>query len=173
MVGLGLYLQNVLGLGVLQTSVVFMSLTLTFGLFAIIAGRWNDKYGIQKTTVVGLIMVALVSFAFSQLSLNSSLTYISIAMAIAGVGMALAFAALNSGVVKILDPADVGIGSSFFSMLALAGNFLGVTVTVYLYQAGGIALPMLINGLLTLVAVLCAMLMLTPPVAAELDESCA
>lgn len=162
-VGAGLYLQQIQRLNSFQASVIFLPMTLTFGLISVIAGRWFDRYGIKNAVIFGLAIMALASFSFSQLSFHSSHTQITTIMLTAGIGMGIAFAALNLGIIKTVEPQLVGISSSIFAIFALAGNFIGATVTVYLYEVSGITAAMIVNGILLLTAVACAMFMLSSP----------
>lgn len=149
-VATGLYLLNSLQYTSMQASIMFLPMTLVFGIISVISGRWNDKHGIKKSIIIGLGLISLASFGFAKLSEHSSIALIISVLTIAGLGMGLAFAALNSGVVKMLDQSLVGMGSSVFSVFGLAGNFIGATVTVYMYELGASNQAMIFNAVLLL-----------------------
>ena len=130
----GLYLQKIMQFSSLTSSLVYLALTAIFGVIAAMGGSWIDRTGLRKPTVLGLALLAVGSIFFALLSPNSNIFIICLMLIVLGVGMGLAFAGLNTGVVKTVTPEQIGIGSSVFLMCALLGNAFGVTITTLIYQ---------------------------------------
>jgi EmrB/QacA subfamily drug resistance transporter len=132
-VGLGLYLQKVLKVSLFQCSVIYLFLSVVFGVIAAFGGRVIDRVGLRLPTIGGLLVLGLGSFwfvAFSPAHLGSLFVILSVI----GVGMGFAFAGLNTGILKAVSSEQVGIASAIFVMFALLGNAFGVAITALLYE---------------------------------------
>lgn len=138
MVTTSLYLQKVLQYSAFKSSLMFLFLSMIFGVVAVAGGSWVDRIGLKKPTLIGLAIMALGSFLFSQLSPFSSLGWVSVIFFILGGGMGLAFAGLNTGILKTVDSESIGMASSIFLVFALMGNAFGVTLTTMIYEAASL-----------------------------------
>ncbi len=159
-VATSLYLQNVLHYSPFASSLMFLFLTVIFGIIAFFGGRWVDKKGIALPTISGMIIMSLGTLLFAMIAIKTNTTWICPVLFIMGVGMGLAFIGLNTGVVKTVSQEEIGIASSVFMVLALIANSLAVSLTTLFYQYGtasntfnGISEIMLLNTVLGLVAV--------------------
>lgn len=158
-VATSLYLQNVLHYSPLTSSLIFLFLTVIFGLIALVGGRWVDKKGLALPTISGMIIMGLGSLWFADIVINSTSMLVCPALFIIGIGMGLAFIGLNSGVVKTVSQAEIGIATSIFMVLALVANSLAISLTMLFYQHAsvvktfnGISEILLLNAVLSLVA---------------------
>lgn len=133
-VATGIYLQKILHFSPLDSSFMFLFMTVVFGVIATFGGALVDRKGIQIPTIVGMLILALGALLFSLLTTQSTVIAISAVLLIVGAGMGLAFIGLNTGIVKTIPQEYVGIGTSVFMMLALFGGALGVTFTTLLYE---------------------------------------
>lgn len=150
LLSVGLYLQKVQLQDPFQASLTFMPLTLALGLISIVAGRWIDKHGVKTVALLGLVIVICSCLMMAKLNLASPIGYIIFVLLVTGLGGGFIFSALNAGLVKFVQPGLVGIGSSLFTMAALAGNFIGATLAVYLFEHSGIGVVMVITSVLLL-----------------------
>ena len=153
-VSLSLYLQSAQSLTALHASYVLFPMTILFAIASIVAGKWIDNSGVRGTSLFGLVSMTVMVFSCAFLSAKTSLVIVVGLMPLIGITTGIAFAALNSGLVKLVAPSLVGTGSSLFTMLALAGNFIGATLTVFLYEVNGIAAVMIMGGIILLGAVI-------------------
>ena len=130
----GLYLQKILQFTAMQSCVIYLSLTIIFGFIAAIGGVWVDRVGIKKPTVIGLSLISVGSILFVIASSVNYLWLVCVIFILLGVGMGLAFAGLNTGIVKVVAQEKVGIATGVFLMFALLGNSFGVTITTMIYE---------------------------------------
>jgi len=133
-VTLALYLQKVQHYSVLAASVIFLGLSLVFGVIAAFGGHWVDRIGIKRPAIIGFIGLAFGLFAFILLSYWGSLGNLIIVLAIVGASMGLAFVAIRAGLVKSIDKEKVGMRSSVFLLFSLFGNVVGVIITTIIYE---------------------------------------
>ncbi len=132
-IGMVLYLQKVMHYSTLVASVAFLPMTILFAIVAVFGGRWNDRVGFKKPAIVGLLLM-IVGTAILIFYLGHSIWQIEILLSVIGIGMGLAFAALNAGLVKTVEASHIGIASSVFAMICLLGNSLGVALTVLIFE---------------------------------------
>jgi EmrB/QacA subfamily drug resistance transporter len=154
-VTIGLFLQKKLLFSVFKTSMIYLCLSMVFGIIAALGGRLVDKIGLRVSTVIGLMVMSIGTALFSILTGVDSLITICAVFTIIGIGMGLAFTGLNTAVVKTVAQQYIGIGSSVFVMCALIGNSLGVTLTTLIYEiyvAHGIRNIMLVTTTLLIIA---------------------
>ena len=149
---MGLYLQKDPAMSSFNSSLVFLSMTLIFGITAVFSGQWTDKRGIRLPVVFGLVVLMMTSMCFSLFTAHGSLGLTCIVFMTMGLGAGLAFAALNAGIVKTVSAEQIGIASSVFLMITLLGNAVGVAMSTSLYLVQGMSSAMLVNALLCLIA---------------------
>ncbi len=130
----GIYLQKILTYPVLTTSLLYLPLTVLFGIIAVFGGVWIDRIGVRKPAFIGLLIMAAGCGLFALLPAQRHIAWIVLTFIVMGAGLGLAFSALNAGVVKLVRAEQVGIASSVFVMTALVGNSLGVAATVFMYE---------------------------------------
>lgn len=133
-VSIGLFLQKVMQFSVLKSSLVYLALTIIFGIIAAASGPWIDRAGLRIPVTAGLFLLSLGSFLFILLSAASPMWLICLIFIILGVGMGLAFSGLNTGIVKTVAGEYIGIASSVFLLCALLGNTFGVFLTTLMDQ---------------------------------------
>lgn len=131
---LALYFQFELNFSVIKSSLVFLGLNIVFGIIAPCGGVLVDKVGLRKPALIGVMFFAIGMFMTTQLGSTVSLSLLLSALIVIGIGMGLAFAALNSGVVKTVSADEINIASSVFILFALIGNTLGVVICTALYE---------------------------------------
>jgi EmrB/QacA subfamily drug resistance transporter len=134
MVSSGLYLQKILQFSALKSCLVYLALTIVFGIIAVVGGIWVDKVGLKKPTVIGLFIMAVGSFLFVMMPSEGDLLMLCLVFLVLGIGMGLAFSGLNTGIVKTVSQDTIGIASSIFLMAALLGNSFGVMITTLIYE---------------------------------------
>lgn len=65
-----------------------------------------DRVGVKWPAFLGSLVLALGLVGFSQLTVNSSYGLIYLCLIVTGLGMGIAFSALNSGMVKTINAED-------------------------------------------------------------------
>lgn len=128
-----LYLQKICSYSIFKTSLIYLVMTVVFGIIAGIGGIWVDKTGVRKPVTFGFLLMAVGSILFAYQSTTHFLWSTYFILFILGAGMGVAFTALNTGVVTTLPQKQIGIGSSVFLLMALLANTFSITLTTLIY----------------------------------------
>jgi len=115
-------------------SMMYLPMTCLFGIIAAMSGKYIDKVGVKSPAVFGLLLMAVGVYAFGHVESYHHFAYFQSSLIITGIGMGLAFAALNAGIVKVVSQDEVGVASSVFILFALLGNSVGVMSAVKQYE---------------------------------------
>jgi DHA2 family lincomycin resistance protein-like MFS transporter len=176
---LPLYLQNVLGLSVLDTGLVLLPGGLTMGLLAPVVGRLFDRVGPRPLVAPGAAVVSVALWGMTTLDLETGRSTVVGLHVLMSVGLAFMFTPLLTSALGSLPPHLYSHGSAIVSTLqqvaGAAGTALFVTVmtrrTVAGTEAGlplgdataeGIHAALMYGGAISAVAVLVALLVRRP-----------
>jgi MFS family permease len=138
MVGLGLYgvtfflmlyVQEVLGFGVIAAGLGFLPLAVAIGLLAATMGRLATRIGTRPGVVIGPL-VAAGGAIWLSLAATGHAGYLSIVgpLVLFGSGLGAAVVPLTLTVIAEVQPADAGIASALVSAGQQVGGALGVAV---------------------------------------------
>jgi MFS family permease len=135
---LGLYLQQGRGLGPLASGTVFSVLAVSYMVGTRRAGPLVARFG-RWATVAGAVVFALGHVAqlvaVERIGTGGSVLWLTPGLALAGLGMGVALAALVGTVMATVEPADAGTVSGTYSTLQQLGNAVGVAVIGNIYFA--------------------------------------
>ena len=134
-IGLGLYLQKILGYCALHSSLIFLALSLMTGLISPFGGVLVSRFGFKNLAQLGQLILALGVLWIILLGINPNLIALILALVTTGVGMGIALTALQTGILTTVNENEVSSASSIFIMLALIGNATGVLITSMLYES--------------------------------------
>ena len=87
---LPLFLQNLRGLGAMQTGMMLIPQSLAVAIVMPISGRVFDRFGPTVVLVPGLILLTISTYMLGNLDLNTSNSFIIWDLVLRGVGMGLA-----------------------------------------------------------------------------------
>ncbi len=87
---LPVFLQNLRGLGAMETGMLLIPQAITVALIMPISGRIFDRFGPTVVLVPGIALLTYATYLFSNLSLNTTNTQIISILMLRGVGMGLA-----------------------------------------------------------------------------------
>lgn len=133
-VTVGIFLQKVMGVSSFDAGIIFLALTLAFGIAAPITGRLTDAYGVRIFAVTGMLILAFSTMLFAFAANHPTMLSTIIILVVMGIGMGLAFSSLNTGITTTVEQSDIGMASGIFLMLGLIANALGVLVSTALYE---------------------------------------
>jgi DHA2 family lincomycin resistance protein-like MFS transporter len=170
---LPIYLQNVLGLSVLQTGLLLLPGGLIMGLLGPRVGRYYDKVGPSKLVIPGIVIVTAVLWAMTLLGTASRVENILIGHIIMSIGFALLFTPLFTVSLSSVRPELYSHGSALLGSLNQVAGAVGVALFVTLMSgqsarlaaagatplealAGGIRAAFLCGAIIALLAVVCA-----------------
>ncbi|UQZ86447.1 putative transport protein HsrA [Paenibacillus konkukensis] len=100
MVLIPLYFQTVSGYGPLKTGLVMLPQALASAFMMPIGGRLFDKIGARPLAVSGLGLITTALVMLSQITQDTSLTYIIFSLVMVGAGSGLSMMALNTHVLQ-------------------------------------------------------------------------
>ena len=93
-----------------------------------IAGRLSDKFGTRWIAIMAAAVSALAMFMFSRLTLESSIIYVVIGMALLGAGAGSFTTTNTSGIMSSQDRSRYGIVSAFLGVIRTSADLTGVAV---------------------------------------------
>jgi len=179
---LPLYLQNVLGLSVLNTGLLLLPGGLTMGLLAPVVGRLFDRVGPRPLVAPGAAILSVALWGMTTYDVGTSQATVVGLHVLMSVGLALMFTPLMTSALGSLPPLLYSHGSAIVSTLqqvaGAAGTALFVTVmtrvtvaraeegvAVVDATAAGIHAALMYGGAISAVAVLVALLVRRPAAA--------
>ena len=130
-----LYLVEVLHRS-LATAGMLMSLqAATMLLISPAAGRWSDRAGSRRPTLVGLALTAAAMLASTLLGRGTPLWLVGLVLALLGAGSGLFLSPNNSAVMGDLARDRAGTAGAILATARNLGKAVGVAVAVLLYTA--------------------------------------
>ncbi|ASZ09722.1 DHA2 family efflux MFS transporter permease subunit [Chitinophaga pendula] len=128
-------LQGLLGYSESASGLLILPNALLMAALMPFAGKWSDKHGSRKISMVGLALLALSMWMFSLLDQGSPIALILTAMSIRGIGMGLLVAPLSAATISAVRPAEVTMASAVSSLLQQVGGALGIAVLAIISQS--------------------------------------
>ncbi len=141
LVMMGLYLQNVLKYQPFESGLIFLAMTLGFGVLSIYGGSLVDKVGLRVPSVLGLLILSIGAASMTLLAADSSLSFVVLVLMILGIGLGLCLSSYNTAMMQAVPPSEVTLAAGVFSMGALISHTLAVVLatgsitTIGLYYA--------------------------------------
>jgi EmrB/QacA subfamily drug resistance transporter len=123
-----LYMQNVLGYSPVETGASFLPMTLLIILIAPRAGALTDKIGSRWLVGVGMTLLAVMLFYYSQLGANESFWAILPGLLIGGVGMGATMTPVTAAAMSAVAVDKAGVGSAVLNSARQVGGSLGIAV---------------------------------------------
>ncbi|MDQ5874153.1 MAG: MFS transporter [Actinomycetota bacterium] len=133
------------GVGIAAIGLIQLVFGLTRFSFGVVGGLAVDRFGERTTTMTGILVVALSSYAAG---LSQSFLQLVLARGFGGAGSALFIAGLMNRILRIIEPAAMGRATGIFrsSFLigiglgplfgGLAGDELGLSAPFHIYATG-------------------------------------
>jgi len=132
---LPLYLQNVLGLGVLTTGLLLCPGALLMGQLGRKVGGWYDRIGPTKLVIPGVVIVTAVLWAMTLLGTQSRVEYILIGHIVLNIGFALLFTPLFTASLSSVPPQLYSHGSAVLGSLQQVAGAAGVALFIAIMTA--------------------------------------
>lgn len=129
------YLEGVLGFDIGATGLLLGASPLLMGLVSPVSGTLSDRFGIRRLTLFGLIVIALVYFSFSTLSVDTTaLHFLALAIPL-GIGLGVFNSPNNSAIMGSVPPEYMGIGGGLLTITRLLGQISGIAVLGSIWAA--------------------------------------
>ncbi len=125
---LPLFLQNVRGLGALQSGLLTFPQSIGAALMMPISGRLFDRIGPRPLMVSGLVVLAFATWRLAILDLNTSNSYLIITLVVRGMGMGLCMMPTMTAAMNTLSGPMVARGSSLTNVLRQIFSAFGTAI---------------------------------------------
>ncbi len=127
---LSFYLQNLHGYSPLMSGLALMPGGIITGILSPFTGKIFDKYGGELLSIIGVSIVVITSFAFTQLDENTSFAYVTIFFAISLAANAMVFNPLTTAALNNLSRELVPHGTSMNNTMRQVGAAMGSAILV-------------------------------------------
>jgi EmrB/QacA subfamily drug resistance transporter len=131
-----LYMQNVLHYSPVKAGASFLPMTLLIILIAPRAGALTDKVGSRWLVGLGMALLAVMLFYYSQLGANESFWAILPGLLIGGVGMGATMTPVTAAAMSAVAVDKAGVGSAVLNSSRQVGGSLGIAVMGAIVAAG-------------------------------------
>lgn len=122
------YLQKTLGFPPFQASIFMMGAPIAMVVVAPISGYLSGKYGSNKLTFIGLLLLCIIQLFLITLNENSNDIYIFSLSLLTGVGIGMFQSPNNVLVMSSPDPEHLGAAGSLNSFARNLGNIVGISL---------------------------------------------
>lgn len=127
---LSFYLQDLHGYSPLKSGLALMPGGIITGILSPVTGRIFDKYGGKLLSIVGVSIVVITSFAFTQLNAHTSFAYVTTFFAISLAANAMVFNPLTTAALNNLSHDLVPHGTSMNNTMRQVGAAMGSAMLV-------------------------------------------
>jgi MFS family permease len=122
------YLQRLLGLSVLETGMVLLSMPVTMAIVAPISGYFSDSIGSRALSTTGMLISAIGLAILSTLNEGSDLGLVVAGLVVLGVGMGMFASPNTSAVMGSVPKEQIGVASGTISTMRTVGQSLSLVV---------------------------------------------
>lgn len=130
-----LYLHEVMRWSLGATGVLMTLQAVFMMLVSPLAGRWSDRRGARRPTLVALVLITAAMIGSAFLGSTSPPWVIGLVLALFGVGFGLFLSPNNSAVMGDLARDRVGTAAAILATVRNLGKSVGVALAVVLYSA--------------------------------------
>ncbi len=123
-----LYMQNVLGYSPVEAGASFLPMTILIILIAPRAGALTDKVGSRWLVGLGMTLLAVMLFYYTQLGAHESFWAILPGLLIGGVGMGSTMTPTTAAAMSAVAVDKAGVGSAVLNSARQVGGSLGIAV---------------------------------------------
>jgi MFS transporter, DHA2 family, multidrug resistance protein len=125
---LPIYLQDSLGYTPFQAGLVFLPVGIMQGIFAPIAGWYSDKFSPKLPVIIGLILMTITFYQYSQLTLYSESPQIIFPLVLRGIAIGILFAPLMTMAISGFGHEKMAQASGLLNVVRQIGGSLGVAI---------------------------------------------
>jgi EmrB/QacA subfamily drug resistance transporter len=129
-----LLIQQVYNLGPIMTGLVFLPSALLTGIFMSVGGRILDQKGATGVISSGLIIVTIGTLPLGFLSIETSLVFIFIWMAVRGIGMGLSSMPSTTTGMNAIPSHLISRGSAMNNVIRQMSSALGIVFVSIYYE---------------------------------------
>jgi EmrB/QacA subfamily drug resistance transporter len=127
-----LYYQLVRGEGALQAGLVLTPQAVGAGLAMPFAGRLTDRLGPRRLIPIGVVLLLVGTYAFTQVGTDTSFTLLAVAQLVRGVGLGFTVLPANAAGFASLSKDEIPGASTAISTIQRLGSSFGVALIAVL-----------------------------------------
>ncbi|HUJ90546.1 MAG TPA: DHA2 family efflux MFS transporter permease subunit [Syntrophorhabdales bacterium] len=131
------YMEKFLHFSTLRSGVGILPMLVTFACVSPFAGNLYNRLGGRLLVIVGAVCMAVGTFLFSLLAVNSGYTGMIPGMIIFGAGLGVGIASITTVAVGALDVSKTGLAGGLTYMFQLSVGSLGLAFTTMIYIVSG------------------------------------
>jgi len=129
-----LYLQLVMNYSETKSGILMFPGTAFVAAFMPFAGKWADRFGPTRISVIGLIILALAMYLFSTMGFESNEVSILARMSLRGIALGLVVAPITVATMNAVSKDQFASASAFNSIIQQIGGALGVAALAIVQQ---------------------------------------
>jgi EmrB/QacA subfamily drug resistance transporter len=123
-----LFLQNIKGLGALETGLIMLPGALASGLLMPIVGKLFDRFGAKPLAIFGILSLSITTYLLHNIDVTTSNTQIIFWMIIRGVGMSFAAVSAQAASLDSVSKREVGDASAISNIISRVSGSLGIAI---------------------------------------------
>jgi EmrB/QacA subfamily drug resistance transporter len=132
---MAIYMQDVLRYSPLEAGIRFLPTTLLIVIIAPLSGRLSDRFGSVWPMSVGLAVLSLAMYLFSQVGSGTTYSGLLPAFSLMGAGIALVMSPMSTAAMNAVAVQKAGIASGILQMSRMIGGTVGVAATGAIFQS--------------------------------------
>lgn len=127
---LPLYMQNMLGFSAFHSGLALLPGAIIMGIMNPITGRLFDKFGARGLGITGFFLLVVTTFAFTNLSIETSFRYIAVMNAIRMLSISMVMMPVTTAGLNELPQHLIPHGSAVNNTLRQMGGAIGTAMLV-------------------------------------------
>jgi predicted MFS family arabinose efflux permease len=143
-----IYMQNILGLSPIKSGLALLPGAILMGIMSPITGAIFDKIGARWLAVTGLVITAITTWEFGQLTVDTTYTHMVVIYTIRMFGMSMLMMPIQTAGLNQLPQRLNPDGSAMSQTLRTVGGALGTAwlVTVMSNKSKSAAADLMVSG---------------------------
>ena len=147
-----LFLQNIKGLGALDTGLLMLPGALVSGLLMPIIGKIYDKTGARPLALIGIISLAYTTYLLHNIDVTTSNSTIVYWMILRGISMSFAAVSAQAASLDAVSNSEIGDASAISNIISRVSASLGIAALTSIltsritYHAGQISAGLIASG---------------------------
>ncbi|UJL48190.1 multidrug efflux MFS transporter [Virgibacillus sp. NKC19-16] len=135
---LPLLMQNMLGFTAMESGLALMPGAIVMGLMNPITGRLFDKFGARWLSIIGLSILTVTTFMFTNLSEQTTFNYIAIVNAVRMLGVAMVMMPVTTAGLNQLPESLIPHGTAMNNTMRQVAGAVGTALLVTVMTTGAI-----------------------------------
>ncbi|MFS0786422.1 MDR family MFS transporter [Shouchella sp. 1P09AA] len=127
---LPIFMQNMQGYSALETGLTILPGAVLMGIMSPITGRIFDKFGARLLAIIGLTLIFVSSLFYTNLSAETSLTYLTVVYAVRMFGLSLVLMPVTTAGLNVLPRELIPHGTAMNNTMRQVSGSIGTAILV-------------------------------------------